>query len=165
MTDAGPVGADGAVPGEDLHGLVRRRYIDDPGSVSWWAPAGTAARLDIAAPGVSEAALAGELQWSARCAQVPATRAVVLIGDAGAGDTATDFTAAHLVAESVAESLAAATATQVGPIEVLVFRPDIEHSPLPEPVPTADGVEFRFRHRGGADVHLALTIPDQPGEA
>ena len=126
------------------------------------APAGTTARLDLD----GDAETAPELLWSARCAEIPATRAVVLLDGPGSGDVTADFEHAHRAAEEVAGRLSAG-ADAVGPIEVLVFRPrpGDDGAVWPRPTPTADGARFRFRHRGGATVHLALTIPTTPGGA
>lgn len=156
----------GATAAGDAHGL--ERWLDPVSfdTVFWVAPPGTTAGLEISGKGAD----AAELQWSTRCAQIPATRAVVLIDGPGNEDPTADFGTAHSAAEEVAAFVSDASADEVGPIEVLVFRPDTHHAPWPEPTPTADGAEFRFRHRGGADVRVALTLPGStptttPGEA
>ena len=138
----------------------------------WWAPEGTHAMFWVAPAGSTgilnvhgDGADAVELRWSTLSAEIPSTRAVVLLDGPGVGDPGADFTAAHEVAENVARFVGARSGTEAGPIEVLVFRPETDDAPWPGPALTAHGVEFRFRHRGGADVRLALTIPDQPGEA
>lgn len=126
----------------------------------WFTPPGTTARLQID----GDAESAPELLWSSRCAQVPATRAVILLDGQGFGDPTHDFEFAHGVAEDIA-GLLSEEGPECGPIDVLVFRPDTDTEPWPRPGSTAEGAEFRFRHRGGADVHLTLTIPDQTGVA
>lgn len=126
----------------------------------WFAPPGTTARLRID----GDAESAPELQWSSRCAQLPATRAVILLDGQGFGDPTDDFEFAHGIAEDIA-GLLSEEGPECGPIDVLVFRPDSDTEPWPRPRPTDDGAEFRLLHRGGAGVHLTLTIPDQPGEA
>lgn len=125
------------------------------GTVFWVAPTGTTAVLDV----TGEVVDAAELQWSSRCAAAPPTRAVVFVDGPGNDDPSVNFGTAHSVAEEVAVFVTDRSEEEVGSIEVLVFRPDTDHSRWPEPGPTADGVEFRFRHRGGADVHLLLTLP------
>lgn len=139
------------------------RWADPSGSVGgcWIAPPGTTATLSVAG-GNAEVA---ELQWSARCAQLPGTRAVVLLAGPGSDDPAADFTAAHLVAEEVAEFVTTSSGVEAGPIEVLILRPDTDHppgSPMPGPTATPGGAEFQFPHRGGADVRLTLTLPTPP---
>ncbi|NLD86242.1 MAG: hypothetical protein GX636_10090, partial [Actinomycetales bacterium] len=81
----------------------------------------------------------------------------------GFGDTTTDFEYAHGVAEDVA-GLLSEQGAEVGPIEVLVFRPDTESAPWPGPTATSAGAELRFLHRGGAHVHLTLTVPSPGGD-
>ena len=125
----------------------------------WVAPAGTTARLEVG----GHAESAPELLWSARCAEIPATRSVVLLDGTGFGDVSTDFEFAHTAAEEVAELLST-EGDEVGPIEVLVLCPDTDRAEWPQPARAVDGVEFRFRHRGGADVHLILTLPTTPGD-
>ncbi|MFN3602177.1 MAG: hypothetical protein ACK4UY_12410 [Dietzia sp.] len=122
-------------------------------TVFWVAPPGATAVVDVTGDGADTA----ELQWSTRCAEVPSTRAVVLIDGPGNEDSSVDFGTAHSVAEKVAEFVTDRTGVEAGPIEVLVFRPD--HAAWPEPAPVNGGASFRFRHRGGADVHVALTLP------
>ncbi|TCJ77642.1 UNVERIFIED_ORG: hypothetical protein EDC92_109168 [Dietzia maris] len=151
----------GAAAAGDAHGLELWRDPDETHAVFWVAPAGSTAVLHVDGDGAD----AAELRWSTLSAEIPSTRAVVLVDGPGVGDPGEDFTAAHEVAENVARFVSTRSGVEAGPIEVLVFRPDTDHAPWPEPAPTAHGVEFRFRHRGGADVRLALTIPDQPGEA
>ncbi|HHX84436.1 MAG TPA: hypothetical protein GX694_03735 [Actinomycetales bacterium] len=126
----------------------------------WCAPSGTTARLEV--DGDPESA--PDLLWSARCAEIPATRAVVLLAGEGFDDVSAGFEHAHRAAEAAADLLTTEVAA-VGPVEVLVFRPDAEAGPWPEPAATDTGAEFRFRHRGGATVHLTLTIPTDPGGA
>lgn len=175
MTD-GALGAEIPAGGEGLlggplpdvvhyghhHGL--EHWVDPAESVAqcWIAPAGSTGTIAVTG-GDPEA---GELQWSARCALVPATRAVVLLGGRGSDAPAADFTAAHLVAENVAEFISADSGVEAGPIETLVFRLDPGESRWPEPTSTRGGVvEWHFRHRGGAAVHVTLTLPTPPGEA
>ncbi|WP_314038714.1 hypothetical protein [Dietzia sp. CH92] len=153
--------APGATPAGHAHGLERWTGASETDAVIWTAPAGSVAALDVSGDGAD----AVELQWSVRSAQVPSTRAVVLLEGPGAGDAGADFVRAHTAAEDFAGLMSSRTGVEVGPIEVLVFRPDSGDGPWPEPSPTADGAEFRFRHRGGADIRLTLTIPHQPGEA
>jgi hypothetical protein len=124
-------------------------------TVFWVAPPGTTAVLEVTGQG-SDAA---ELQWSTRCAEIPSTRAVVLVDGPGHEDPSVDFGTAHSVAEAVAEFVTDRAGVEAGPIEVLVFRPDTDHAPWPDPTPATGGASFRFRHRGGADVHVALTLP------
>jgi len=158
----------GATPVGYAHGL--EGWSDPAGNdaVFWVAPAGTTCVLEVRGEGAG----APELRWSILSAEVPSIRAVVLLKGPGAGDPGEDFTFTHTIAEDVARFVGARSGVEVGPIEVLVFRPDADHAPWPEPARTADGVEFRLRHRGGAEVRLTLTLPDspattpdQPGEA
>ncbi|MEH6819795.1 MAG: hypothetical protein V7706_07610 [Dietzia psychralcaliphila] len=156
---------DGPLPGAESSG---ERYglqgWTDPvelGAAFWVAPPGSSATLRVTGGGND----AAELQWSVRCAEVPATRAVVFLDGPGFEDAAEDFTFTHRVAEDVAAFATARSETAAGPIEVLVFRPDTGTTPWPEPSTTPGGVEFHFPHRGGADVHLVLTLPTPPGEA
>lgn len=151
----------GAEFGGRTHGLERFWDPADTHAMFWVAPTGTTAALEITGGGAD----AVELRWSTLSAEVPSTRAVVLLDGPGSGDPGEDFTAAHIVAEDVARFVGERSGIEAGPVEILVFRPDPEHTPWPEPARTAGGAEFRFRHRGGADVHLTLTIPDQPREA
>ena len=150
------------------HGLEAWSDPVENDTVFWVAPAGATSVLEVRGEGAD----APELRWSVLSAEVPAIRAVVLLDGPGSGDPAEDFTFTHSVAEDVARFVGARSGAEVGPIEVLVFRPDTDHAPWPQPTATADGAGFRFRHRGGADVRLTLTIPDspatthdQPGEA
>lgn len=145
-------GVSGLVAVDDLEGVLD--------GLVWIAPAGTTARLEF--DGNAESA--SELLWSARCAEIPATRSVVLLDGPGFGDVSADFETAHGAAEEVAELLSTGV-DEVGPIDVIVLRPDTDRAGWPQPTPTADGAEFRFPHRGGADVHLTLTIPTTPGGA
>ncbi|MCD2264261.1 hypothetical protein K3888_16320 [Dietzia aurantiaca] len=125
----------------------------------WLAPPGATAALDVSGGGAD----AVELQWSALSAQVPSTRAVVLLDGPGSCDTGADFTFVHGVAEDVAGFVGVRTGVEAGPVEVLAFRPDTELGPWPEPTVTEAGAAFRFRHRGGAQIHLTLTIPITAG--
>lgn len=151
----------GARSGGHAHGLELWFDQAEIDAVFWVAPTGTTAVLEV----TGDAADSVELQWSTLSAAVPSTRAVILLDGPGLDDPGADFTWAHSAAEDVARFVTAGSGVETGPIEVLVFRPDTTHSSWPEPGPVAEGAEFRFRHRGGADVHLTLTIPDQPGEA
>ncbi|GAA1709191.1 hypothetical protein [Dietzia cercidiphylli] len=151
----------GAVSGGRTHGLESWSDPVRNDAVVWAAPAGATSVLEVDGEGAD----AAELRWSTLSAEVPSIRGVVLLDGPGAGEPGEDFTFTHCVAEDVARFVSARSGAEVGPIEVLVFRPDTDHEPWPEPAPTAEGVEFRFRHRGGADVRLTLTVPDQPGEA
>ncbi len=151
----------GATSGGRVHGLEMWWDPEGAHAMFWVAPAGSTSILHVHGDGAD----AVELRWSTLSAEIPSTRAVVLLDGPGVGDPGADFTAAHEVAENVARFVSTRSGVEAGPIEVLVFRPDTDHAQWPEPAPTADGAEFRFRHRGGADVRLALTIPDQPGEA
>lgn len=157
----------GVTSGGHTHGLEMWQGPDESHAMFWVAPAGSTAVLDVDGDGDidGDGADAVELRWSILSAEVPSTRAVVLLDGPGFGGPGEDFTAAHVVAEDVARFVSARSGIEAGPIEVLVFRPDTEHAPWPGPEPTPDGAEFRFRHRGGADVRLTLTLPDQPGEA
>lgn len=148
----------GAVSGGRTHGLESWSDPVRNDAVFWVAPAGATAVLEVEGEGTD----ATELRWSTLSAEVPSIRAVVLLDGPGAGVPGEDFTFTHSVAEDVARIVGSRSGSEVGPIEVLVFRPDTDHTPWPEPAPTADGVEFRFRHRGGAGVRLTLTVPDQP---
>ena len=168
VPESGPVAPEGPLPGVlpagREHGLEMWVGGDGSGTVCWIAPPGTTATVALSG-GDRDAA---ELQWSARCAQVPATRAVVLLGGPAGEDPGAAFTAVHLVAEAVAEHVSAHSRVEAGPIEVLIFRAEATEGPEPfasRPTPTPEGAEFRFRHLGGADVHLTLTIPTPPGEA
>lgn len=151
----------GATADGEAHGL--ERWFDPVSfdTVFWVAPPGATAVLDIVGGGADTA----ELQWSARCAEVPSTRAVVLIDGPGNEDQSVDFGTAHSVAEEVAAFLTERTGVEVGSIEVLVFRPDTDAAAWPEPTAGPDGTGFRFPHRGGADVRLTLTVPTPSGEA
>lgn len=139
-----------------LDSWLEQSQID---AVIWVAPAGTVASLDVSGDGVD----AVELQWSTLSAQVPSTRAVVLLEGPGFTDPGADFVWAHSAAEDVARFVGARSGVEAGPVEVLVFRPDTECAPWPEPTGTDAGAEFRFRHRGGAEIHLTLTIPSTAG--
>lgn len=125
----------------------------------WLAPSGATAALDVSGGGAD----AVELQWSALSAQVPSTRAVVLLDGPVSDDPTANFTFAHGVAEDVAGFVGVRTGVEAGPVEVLVFRPDTELGPWPEPAVSEAGAAFRFRHRGGAQIHLTLTIPINAG--
>lgn len=151
----------GAVSGGRAHGLESWSDPVGNGGLFWVAPPGTTSVLEVHGEGAD----AAELRWSILSAEVPAIRAVVLLDGPGSGDPGEDFTITHSVAEDVARFVGARSGTEVGPIEVLVFRPDTDRSPWPEPARTTDGVEFAFRHRGGAEVRLTVTVPDQPEEA
>lgn len=151
----------GATSGGHTHGLERWWDPDETHAMFWVAPAGTTAVLRVDGNGTD----AVELQWSTLSAEVPSTRAVVLLDGPGFGDPGEDFTFAHGVAEDVARFVSDRSGVEAGPIEVLVFRPDPDAAPWPEPTATPDGAEFRFPHRGGADVRLTLTVPPPSGEA
>ncbi|UVE95151.1 hypothetical protein [Dietzia sp. B32] len=151
----------GATPMGHAHGLEAWSDPVEKNAVFWVTPAGATAVLEVD----GDEADAAELRWSVLSAEVPSIRAVVLLDGPGSGGPGEDFTFTHEVAEDVARFVSARSDAEAGPIEVLVFRPDTDQSPWPEPARTADGVEFRFHHRGGADVRLTLTLPDQPGEA
>lgn len=145
----------GATAAGHAHGL--EQWFDPVSfdTVFWVAPVGATAVLDV----VGNAADAPELQWSTQCARVPATRAVVLLDGPGNEDPSVNFGTAHNVAELVAEFVTARSGVEVGPIEVLVFRPDTGAAPWPQPTAAPGGAEFRFPHRGGSEVHLTLTLP------
>ncbi|MDV8001719.1 hypothetical protein [Rhodococcus sp. IEGM 1408] len=147
----------GATSGGHAHGLDMWWDPDETHAMFWVAPAGATAVLDVVGNGDGTDAV--ELQWSTLSAAVPSTRAVVLLDGPGFGDPGEDFTFAHSVAEDVARFVTARSGVEAGPIEVLVFRPDTDSAPWPEPTDTPGGAEFRFPHRGGADVHLNLTLP------
>lgn len=166
----------GAASGGHLHGLDSWLEALEYDMVFWTAPPGTTAVLEVGGAGVGADAGAGvgadadaaELQWSTRCAELPSTRAVVLLDGPGFEDVRHDFETAHEAAETVAGFVSEHSAADAGPIEVLVFRPDTAAgtdgpgtavSVWPQPTGTTDGAEFRFRHRGGADVRLRLSIP------
>ncbi|MBB1029443.1 hypothetical protein G6027_00760 [Dietzia sp. SLG310A2-38A2] len=144
-----------------IHGLERWSDPAENTVVFWVAPAGSTSVLEVDGDGTD----AVEVQWSTLSAEVPSIRAVVLLDGPGVGVPGEDFTFTHRVAEDVARFVSTRSGAEAGPIEVLVFRPETDQAPWPEPSRTADGVEFRFRHRGGADIRLTLTVPDQPGEA
>lgn len=151
----------GATSGGPAHGLELWFDHVENDAVFWVAPTGTTAVLEVIGNGADSV----ELQWSTLSAAVPSTRAVVLLDGPGFDDPGADFTWAHSAAEDVARFVSERSGIEAGPIEILVFRPDTQHAPWPEPGTVADGAEFRFRHRGGADVHLTLTIPDHHREA
>lgn len=158
------------------HGLDAWCDASEFEMVFWTAPPGTTAVLEVSGGDVG----AAELQWSTRCAELPSTRAVVLLEGPGFDGLDANFETAHWAAEAVAGFVTERSGAEAGPIEVLVFRPDTTDgtetpdgtdnpdrsdttekaaSTWPQPTETPDGAEFRFRHRGGADVRLHLTIP------
>lgn len=146
------------------HGLDSWRDAAELGMVFWTAPPGTGAVLEVSGGDVS----AAELQWSTRCAELPSTRAVVFLEGPGFNGVDANFETAHRAAEAVAGFVTEDSGTEAGPIEVLVFRPRGSDAPesaeraantWPQPTGTPDGAEFCFRHSGGADVRLHLTIP------
>lgn len=151
----------GVTPEGREHGL--ERYAHPAGGVAtfWLAPEGSTATVEIDGNGSADDVV--ELQWSELSAQVPSVRAIVMLDGPGSDDPASDFTTVHEVAEDVARFATDRSGTEVGPIDVLVFRPeaapDAEPASPPGPVPTAHGAEYRFRHRGGTRVHVILTLP------
>ncbi len=180
MTDrsaTGRIPTGGVLPGASfdahLHGLDCWYETVGFHMVFWVAPPGTTAVLQIDGDGAD----AAELRWSARCAEWPSTRAVVLLDGPGFEGVGADFETAHRAAEEVAEFVTERSGEEAGAIEVLVFRPDTPDttggtrvpgtaaSTRPQPTETTDGAEFRFRHRGGARIHLTLTIPTTAGGA
>ena len=176
----------GVTPDGREHGLERFTYPAGGEATLWLAPAGSTATVEV--DGDGSAADIVELRWSELSAQVPSVRAIVLLDGPGSGDPAADFALVHEVAETVARFATDRSRTETGPIDVLVFRPeiapdaapavspgvepaspsDVEPASLPVPTPTSTGAEFRFRHRGGPRVHVSLTLPtadlsDTPG--
>lgn len=174
----------GATFGGHRHGLDSWFESLEYGMVFWTAPPGTTAVLEVAGAGVDADVDgdvdAAELQWSTRCAELPSTRAVVLLDGPGLEDVRRGFETAHEAAEAVAGFVTGHSGADAGPIEVLVFRPDATGamdtaaaaastgatdtsgsaaSMWPQPIETSEGAEFRFRHRGGAVVRLRLAIP------
>jgi len=121
-------------------------------------PPGTLGELDCTGDPDS----APELLWSLRAARLPATRALVWLDGEGPRDVAEGFTLVHRVAESVAAHLSA-PGEEVGPIEVLVFRPAAPGRPsLPATGPAP--AEVGFDHHGGARLRLRLhTTTTTPG--
>ncbi len=183
-TDRGPTG--GVLPGASfdahLHGLDCWHEGAAFHMAFWVAPPGTAAVLRVEGDGAD----AAELRWSTRCAEWPSTRAVALLDGPGSDGVVENFETAHRAAEEVARFVAERSGEDVGAIEVLVFRPDTTQtshttetadaadgtpvpgratSTRPRPAETTDGAEFRFRHCGGARIHLTLTIPTTAGGA
>ena len=164
--DTGPL--PGAIAGEHFHGLESWFEALEFDMVFWVAPPATTAVLEVEGDGMG----AAELQWSTRCAELPSTRAVVLLDGPGFDGVGENFETAHEAAEQVARFVTEHSGEETGPIEVLVFRPDTSVgttapgsavSIWPQPVQTTDGAEFRFRHHGGARIRLTLTIPTTAG--
>lgn len=153
----------GATRVASLRGLESWRDSAEFGMTFWTAPPGTSALLDLSGPGAD----APELQWSARCAELPTTRAVAFLSGPGFDGVSANFETAHRAAEAIAEFVIALTGEEAGAIEVLVFRPEsaelsgppFESAPT-ESVETGVGVDFQFTHRGGARVVLHLHVPE-----
>lgn len=118
----------GATFGGHRHGLDSWFESLEYGMVFWTAPPGTTAVLEVAGAGVDADVDgdvdAAELQWSTRCAELPSTRAVVLLDGPGFEDVRRGFETAHEAAEAVAGFVTGHSGADAGPIEVLVFRPD-----------------------------------------
>ena len=148
--------------------------VDAPAGVDariWSAPAGTTGALhcdpDVAvgADTGADVDLAPELLWSTRAAELPSTRAVVVLDGPADPDRVRGFESVHRIAERVATALDPAGET-IGPIEILVFRPRPGCTPTPRPRRTADRsvVEFLVPHDGGVTATLTLTLPTTDSE-
>ena len=141
--------------------------VDAPAGLDariWAAPAGTTGSLHCDVDADGEVELAPELLWSTRAAQLPSTRAVVLLGGPADPDRVRGFQSVHRIAEQVATALDPAGET-IGPIEVLVFRPRPDRAPQPRVDPDSTVVELLVPHHDGVTATLTLTLPTTDSEA